>query len=441
MHIQELLKKHPALKKASELQEQLWLNPNFGLCRESECSPSAEEIAEASARLDRFAPLLAALFPELGEAGGKIESELREIEAMHNELQKEFQLQFGGRLFLKMDSHLPIAGSVKARGGIYEVLKHAETLAFDSGLLKPGDNYVKLAACEICDFFSRHTIQVGSTGNLALGIGLAGAKLGFRVTAHMSGDAKQWKKDLLRSNGVEVVEYLSDYSFAVQEGRRKSLMEPNSHFVDDENSKTLFLGYAVAGQRLKEQLEEKDIRVGSENPLFVYLPCGVGGAPGGIAFGLKKAFGQDVHCFFAEPVKSCCMLVGMASGLNSEICTADLGIDGKTEADGLAVGRPSAFAGEVMRPLLSGIYTADDSRLFDFLRLLKKTQELFIEPSACAAFAGLCGIDRTVLAEYIGRHRIKEENITHIAWATGGSMVPDALREEYLKYGQTPDNS
>ena len=68
----------------------------------------------------------------------------------------------------------------------------------------------------------------------------------------MSEDAKSGKKDLLKSKGVEVVEYTSDYSKAVEEGREKSqkwiLV---AIFVDDENPSDLFLGCGVGGIRLK----------------------------------------------------------------------------------------------------------------------------------------------------------------------------------------------
>ena len=279
----------PAVADAAGLKETFWLNDKMIPEAEQDITlVHPAQIQEASDRLLRFAPYLKRVFPELEATGGIIESELREIPRMKEFLNREYGAGIKGRLMLKMDSHLPVSGSVKARGGIYEVLKHAEDLALESGRLKETDDYSILAEPEFVEFFGKHTVQVGSTGNLGMSIGIMSAKLGFRVVVHMSADAKPWKKDLLRSRGVEVIEYADDYCAAVEQGRKNSDADPMSYFVDDENSQNLFMGYSVAGERLRSQLEALKITVDAAHPLFVYIPCGIGGAPGGVTYGQKE---------------------------------------------------------------------------------------------------------------------------------------------------------
>ncbi|WLR61605.1 D-serine ammonia-lyase [Guptibacillus hwajinpoensis] len=408
---------YPLLNDLLQLKEVYWRNPQKGKIAQT-TELSMTDIQDAEARMKRFAPYFRKVFPE---TNGIIESPISDISKMKAKLEKEEKISIPGDLLLKRDDILPIAGSIKARGGIYEVLKHAEKLAIGHAILTKDDDYSILAEKKFTEFFSAFSIAVGSTGNLGLSIGIMSAKLGFNVTVHMSSDAKRWKKDLLREKGVQVVEHQADYGAAVEEGRKQCEKKLTCYFIDDENSKDLFLGYAVAALRLKKQIDERGVKVDAENPLHVYLPCGVGGGPGGIAFGLSQVFGEHVHCYFAEPTHSPSMLIGLMTGLHDQVSVQDFGIDNITAADGLAVGRPSGFVGRVVQPILNGVYTVTDERMKEMLRWVYETEQIKLEPSALAGMSGpqVTAVDGKSLRG------------THLVWATGGSLVPDKVwREE-----------
>ncbi|MBZ9622187.1 D-serine ammonia-lyase [Clostridium sp. FP2] len=438
--IREWEQEIPLINKIILTEEVFWTNSKYGKFEDAikKVSLSESDVKDAEKRLKRFASYIAKVFPETIKNNGIIESPIIKIPNMQKKIEEMFNQEILGQLLLKCDSHLAISGSIKARGGIYEVLKHAEDLAIKNNILTVEDDYSIIHSDKFRKFFSQYSIAVGSTGNLGLSIGIMSAKLGFNVYVHMSADAKKWKKDLLRSKGVTVIEYESDYSKAVEEGRKQALADPNMYFVDDESSTDLFLGYAVAAYRLKTQLEEMAVLVDGDHPLFVYLPCGVGGGPGGVAFGLKLVFKDNVHCFFAEPTHSPCMLIGLITEMHDKVCVQDFGIDNITDADGLAVGRPSGFVGKTLENLISGVYTVQDENLYMLLSTIADLENINLEPSALAGIPGLVHVFKDEAGQrYIESHNLKNKmkNSTHIAWATGGSMVPNDVMESYYEKG------
>lgn len=390
---------------------------------------TAQDVEDAARRLLRFAPLIKALYPETAECDGLIESPLRDVSAFASELHGRYELKSKPKLLMKLDSHLPISGSIKARGGIYEVLKLAEDIAMQAQKLKWSDNYTKLLEPELRDLFGEHGIAVGSTGNLGLSIGIMGRALGFKVQVHMSADAREWKKALLRSKGAEVIEHAGNYEDAVRTGREEAAKDPKWHFVDDENSRTLFLGYATAASRLKSQLEAMGISVNEENPLHVYIPCGVGGGPGGVCFGLKLFFRDNIRCCFVEPVQAPAVMLGLGTRLFGNTSVAEINLSGRTEADGLAVGRPSTLVCKAMTELVDSCATVEDDELFRLLALLYDTEGIKLEPSALAGAAEFVHALQNGETTRLARG-------THIVWATGGGMVPENEWQNYYAKGK-----
>ncbi len=409
-------------EKLKSREPVFWLNPKAAIDKNEHFKIKSSQIDDAEKRLKRFSSYIKKVFEQTRSNDGIIESEVIKIPQFTSFMNDYYGTLNSDNVFMKDDAHLAISGSIKARGGIYAVLKHAEELAIDNGLIDGDLDYSQFASKKFYDFFSTYNILVGSTGNLGLSIGLMGKTLGFNVEVHMSNDAKEWKKEKLRSIGVSVVEYESDYSEALKSARELATCDNHSYFIDDENSVDLFLGYSVAARRTKRQLEHMGIIPTVKKPLYVYLPCGVGGAPGGVAYGLKMIYGDAVKPIFAEPVESPCMLLGLSTGRFNKISVQDIGLTNQTEADGLAVGRSSGFVGQTIEYLLHGAYTVRDDTLFKLLNIMFFRENIYLEPSSLAGAIG---------PWFVKEYYHFEDDAYHLIWATGGGMVPDYEREHH----------
>lgn len=76
--------------------------------------------------------------------------------------------------------------------------------------------------------------------------------------------------------------------------------------------------------------------------------------------------------------------------------------------------------------------------MYKLLHALADTENIYLEPSALAGMTGAVNLFKTKSGQaYLQDHQLEDKmkNAAHIVWATGGSMVPKEIMEDYYRKG------
>src|SRR5699024_9285841 len=99
---------------------------------------------------------------------------------------------------------------------------------------------------------------------------------------------------------------------------------------------------------------------------------------------------------------------------------------------GMAVGRPSKFATQINNHYISGVYTEEDNTLYHLLAMLADEVGVYLGPSATI---GLASPWKTKIEHYARKNNLNWDQATHIAWSTGGALVPEEGMQSFYRKG------
>ena len=252
------------------------------------------------------------------------------------------------RLQLKAESLLP-TGSFKLRGAFNALLSLSEDQR-------------------------RRGVVAHSSGNHAMAVAFAAARLGVEATVVIPSDAPQAKREGARALGARVVEVGVASSERADMVRHLAVQRGLSR-IEPYDAPAIIAATATIGLEIIEARPDLEA---------VFVPVSGGGLIAGVASAIA-AMKPDVRIFGVEPAVAADAAASLAAGARTTFSAERMS---RTIADGLRVQVVGTLPWPIIQRHVEAIVTVEEADIVSMMRQIAREARVIAEPSGAVAAAG-----------------------------------------------------
>ncbi|HEX4811423.1 MAG TPA: pyridoxal-phosphate dependent enzyme [Nonomuraea sp.] len=218
----------------------------------------------------------------------------------------------------------------------------------------------------------RRGVHAYSSGNHALALAWAGARLGIPVTVLMPWDAPDVKVAGARHHGATVLRY-DRYTDDRESLARELAESAGTTLIPSADSADIVAGQGTAAVELIDEVGPLDVLV---------VPVGGGGLAAGTVLA-AKALSPGCEVVGVEPANGNDAELSLRHGRLVSIDTP------RTIADGAQVRHLGRLPFAILREHGTRVVTADDAELVETMALISQRLHIVAEPTACLPLAAV----------------------------------------------------
>lgn len=244
-----------------------------------------------------------------------------------------------------------------------------------------------------------------SSGNHGRALAWAAKRAGVHATIVMPADAYPNKIEACRELGAEVV---LGKDRAAAEAECRARMASGVLLIHPYDSDRTIAGAGTVGAEIAEQWPDVEV---------VVVPVGGGGLIAGCSLALRRALGDKVRIYGAEPSGAPSMTLGLQAGHPVDVAQIT------TEVQGLCPISAGALNVAICKETVDGVFLLEDGPVFAAQKLLIARDEVVEPAGACS----LAAIHEGCLPKELLVGRTAENPLRVAVVVSGGNPAPDQL--------------